>query len=121
MDPAPWGARDRGTEGSANQEGRVEVAERIGFTDGNGVRWNVAEWGRDDVMAGLDEPPVTWLEFETELEIRRLWTFPEDWPRLAPWQLELLCRRASTVVARFPRRAAAKAARDEQRQQPRIA
>jgi len=96
------------------------VAERIAFTDGNGVRWTVAEWGRDDVLAALDVPPVTWLEFETELEIRRLWAFPDDWPRLPPWQLELLCRRASTVVARFPRGSAARKP-DDIESRPRIA
>jgi hypothetical protein len=102
-----------GCAGARAEKGQVGVAERIGFTDGNGVRWSVAEWGRDDVPAGLDEPPVTWLEFETELEIRRLWSFPDDWRRLAQWQLELLCRRASTVVARFPRRTAGRAAEAE--------
>ena len=82
------------------------MGERVEFTDGNGVRWAVTEEGADDLLAGAAESPVTWLDFETELEIRRLWSYPDDWRRLSSSQLEGLLRRASTVVARFPRHAA---------------
>jgi hypothetical protein len=83
----------------------IAVSDGITFTDVDGVRWSVSEEGVDDTLAGTSEAQVTWLSFETELEIRRLWTYPDDWRRLTAWQLDALCRRASTVVARFPRRA----------------
>lgn len=75
----------------------------VGFTDGCGVAWTVVERGLDDVLEDLGDTSVTWLDFETELEVRRLWSFPDDWARLTPVQLTMLAERASTVIARFPR------------------
>ena|SRR5688572_23376821 len=73
------------------------------FTDSDGVRWNVREDGADDVRPFTsDVPPgAAWLRFESELEVRRLWHYPDDWRGLSPIQLESLLDRASTVIARF--------------------
>lgn len=79
------------------------MANAVGFTDGKGVTWTVVERGLDDVTEARGEPAVTWLDFETDLEVRRLWSFPDDWARLGPAQLAMLAERASTVIARFPR------------------
>ena len=81
------------------------------FTDSDGVVWSVREDGADDVRSfTTDIPPgTTWLRFESELEVRRLWHYPDDWRGLSPMQLESLLDRASTVIARFrpaPHRAA---------------
>jgi hypothetical protein len=73
------------------------------FTDSDGVVWNVREDGSDDPRAlTADVPPgTTWLRFESELEVRRLWHYPDDWRGLSSIQLESLLDRASTVIARF--------------------
>jgi len=73
------------------------------FTDSDGVLWNVREDGADDERAYATEvqPGTTWLRFESELEVRRLWHYPDDWRGLSSVQLETLLDRASTVVARF--------------------
>ena len=77
--------------------------EHTTFTDSDGVLWTVREDGADE-----DKPPsadvtpgVSWLRFESELEVRRLWHYPDDWRGLSPLQLESLLDRASTVIARF--------------------
>ena len=80
------------------------------FTDSDGVLWNVREDGADDSRpySSDAQPGTTWLRFESELEVRRLWHYPDDWRGLSPVQLESLLDRASTVIARFrpaPRRA----------------
>ena len=73
------------------------------FTDSNGVLWNVREDGADDVTLVHERHPpgTTWLRFESELEVRRLWHYPDDWRGLSPIQMESLLDRASTVIARF--------------------
>jgi hypothetical protein len=78
------------------------------FTDSRGVLWTVREEGVDGGFADSVPPerPLRWLTFETDLEVRRLWTYPDDWRRMAAAQLDLLCRRANTMIARFPRRPA---------------
>ncbi len=77
--------------------------EQTTFTDSDGVVWYVREDGADDPRAlAADVPPgTTWLRFESELEVRRLWHYPDDWRGLSPIQLESLLDRASTVIARF--------------------
>ena len=77
--------------------------EHATFTDSDGVVWSVREDGADDPRAlTADVPPgTTWLRFESELEVRRLWHYPDDWRGLSPLQLESLLDRASTVIARF--------------------
>ena len=77
--------------------------EQTTFTDSEGVAWNVREDGADDPRAlTADVPPgTTWLRFESELEVRRLWHYPDDWRGLRGIQLESLLDRASTVIARF--------------------
>src|SRR4029450_1848366 len=77
--------------------------EQITFTDSDGVLWNVREDGADDTrpLAADVLPGTTWLRFESELEVRRLWPYPDDWRGLSPIQLESLLDRASTVIARF--------------------
>ena len=77
--------------------------EHATFTDSDGVVWAVREDGADDPRAlAADVPPgTTWLRFESELEVRRLWHYPDDWRGLSPLQLESLLDRASTVIARF--------------------
>ena len=77
--------------------------EHTTFTDSDGVVWSVREDGADDPRAlAADVPPgTTWLRFESELEVRRLWHYPDDWRGLSPLQLESLLDRASTVIARF--------------------
>ena len=73
------------------------------FSDSDGVVWRVREDGADDSKSvGADTPPgTTWLRFESELEVRRLWHYPDDWRGLSPIQLESLLDRAATVIARF--------------------
>ena len=73
------------------------------FTDSDGVLWNVREDGADDARSfASDLPPgTTWLRFESEMEVRRLWHYPDDWRGLSPVQMESLLDRASTVIARF--------------------
>ena len=77
--------------------------EQTSFTDSDGVVWIVREDGADDPRAlTADVPPgTTWLRFESELEVRRLWHYPDDWRGLTDIQLESLLDRASTVIARF--------------------
>ena len=77
--------------------------EQVSFTDSSGVSWTVREDGADDSRSTHgDAPPGTaWLRFESELEVRRLWHYPDDWRGLNPLQLETMLDRASTVVARF--------------------
>lgn len=72
------------------------------FTDSDGVLWHVREDGADDSRSfATDAPGSSWLRFESELEVRRLWHYPDDWRGLSPIQLESLLDRASTVIARF--------------------
>ena len=85
--------------------------EQVTFTDSDGVLWNVREDGADETrpLAADVSPGTTWLRFDSELEVRRLWHYPDDWRGLSPIQLESLLDRASTVIARFrpvPHRAA---------------
>ena len=77
--------------------------EQTTFTDSDGVLWSVREDGADDARSlTADVPPgTTWLRFESELEVKRLWHYPDDWRGLSPLQLESLLDRASTVIARF--------------------
>jgi hypothetical protein len=77
--------------------------DQISFTDSSGVTWAVREDGADDArsLPGDAPPGTTWLRFDSELEVRRLWHYPDDWRRLNPVQLETLLERASTVIARF--------------------
>jgi hypothetical protein len=77
--------------------------EHISFTDSSGVSWSVREDGADDArsLSGDVQPGTTWLRFDSELEVRRLWHYPDDWRGLNPVQLETLLDRASTVIARF--------------------
>ena len=77
--------------------------EQTTFTDSDGVVWGVREDGADDPRAlTADVPPgTTWLRFESDLEVRRLWHYPDDWRGLSPIQLDSLLDRASTVIARF--------------------
>lgn len=77
--------------------------EQISFTDSSGVFWIVREDGADDARSssGDSQPGTTWLRFDSELEVRRLWHYPDDWRGLNPVQLETLLERASTVIARF--------------------
>lgn len=77
--------------------------EHTTFNDSDGVLWTVREDGADDARSlAADVPPgTTWLRFESELEVRRLWHYPDDWRGLSPLQLESLLDRASTVIARF--------------------
>ena len=98
--------------------------EQTTFTDSDGVVWSVREDGADDPRAlTADVPPgTTWLRFESELEVRRLWHYPDDWRGLSDIQLESLLDRASTVIARFRpaphSEAARRAALDTQRPSP---
>jgi hypothetical protein len=77
--------------------------EQTVFTDSDGVRWVVKEDGADEsrLVAAVVPPGTAWLRFESELEVRRLWHYPDDWRGLSPMQLESLLDRASTVIARF--------------------
>jgi hypothetical protein len=77
--------------------------DQITFTDSEGVAWVVKEDGSDDARpVASDAPPgTTWLRFENDSEVRRLWHYPDDWRGLTPLQLESLLDRASTVIARF--------------------
>jgi hypothetical protein len=75
----------------------------VTFTDRDGVVWNVRQDGADDhrPIAADVSSGASWLRFESELEVRRLWHYPDDWRGLSPLQLESLLDRASTVIARF--------------------
>ena len=77
--------------------------DQISFTDSDGVSWTVREDGADDArsLGGDAQPGTSWLRFDSELEVRRLWHYPDDWRGLNPVQLETLLDRASTVIARF--------------------
>ena len=94
--------------------------EQTTFTDSDGVVWSVREDGGDDgrPLSADVSPGTSWLRFESELEVRRLWHYPDDWRGLSPLQLESLLDRASTVIARFrpaPHRDAHNPSRDEGR------
>jgi hypothetical protein len=80
-----------------------ETVDQVTFTDSQGVEWAVREDGADDVRPSAADiaPGTTWLRFENESEVRRLWHYPDDWRGLSPLQLESLLDRASTVIARF--------------------
>ena len=86
----------------ATVDPEVEM-EQTSFTDSSGVSWTVREDGADDVRSssGDHQPGTAWLRFDSELEVRRLWHYPDDWRGLNPVQLETLLERASTVIARF--------------------
>lgn len=73
------------------------------FTDSDGVSWSVREDGADEARSydNGSQPGTTWLRFESDLEVRRLWHYPDDWRGLSAMQLESLLDRASTVIARF--------------------
>ena len=77
--------------------------EQISFTDSSGVSWAVREDGADDTrpLSGDVQPGTAWLRFDSDLEVRRLWHYPDDWRGLNPVQLETLLERASIVIARF--------------------
>ena len=78
--------------------------DHLWFTDSAGIRWSVSEDGADATYSSArsdDLVGVAWLRFESDDEVRRLWHYPDDWPRLDPLQLESLLERASTVIARF--------------------
>ena len=77
--------------------------ELVSFTYSSGVSWSVREDGADDSRPTQSDaqPGTAWLRFESELEVRRLWHYPDDWRGLNPLQLETLLDRASTVIARF--------------------
>jgi hypothetical protein len=97
--------------------------EQTTFTDSDGVAWSVREDGADDArpLAADVSPGTSWLRFESDLEVRRLWHYPDDWRGLSPLQLESLLDRASTVIARFrpaPHRDTDNASRDDGRVPP---
>ena len=78
--------------------------DHVAFTDSSGIHWSVREDGTDSARAHLRPEGVAgtaWLRFESDLEVRRLWHYPDDWRGLNPLQLESLLERASTVIARF--------------------
>lgn len=77
--------------------------DQLTFTDSQGAVWAVKEDGADDIRPSASEiaPGTTWLRFENDSEVRRLWHYPDDWRGLSPLQLESLLDRASTVIARF--------------------
>ena len=77
--------------------------EQLSFTDSNGITWAVREDGSESPrsVSGDVAPGASWLRFDSELEVRRLWHYPDDWRGLSPIQLESLLDRASTVIARF--------------------
>ena len=83
------------------------MTDVLRFNDRDGVAWSVEE--EDGEETGARHPrdrrlrPV-WLRFLSDMEVRTLWTYPDDWVRLEPFQLQALLDRASTIVARFPRR-----------------
>src|SRR5687767_2842805 len=93
-----------------------EVAmEQLSFTDSNGINWVVREDGAENArsLSGDVAPGATWLRFDSDLEVRRLWHYPDDWRGLSPIQLETLLERASTVIARFRSTPRASAAADD--------
>ena len=77
--------------------------DQLSFTDSNGVVWAVREDGTEHVRSMASDVPsgATWLRFDSDLEVRRLWHYPDDWRGLSPIQLETLLDRASIVIARF--------------------
>jgi hypothetical protein len=77
--------------------------EQTMFTDSDGVLWIVREDGADEARSSavVVPPRTAWLRFESDLEVRRLWHYPDDWRGLSSMQLESLLDRASTVIARF--------------------
>jgi len=78
--------------------------DQVAFTDSSGIQWSVREDGSDTARGHLRADGVAgtaWLRFESDLEVRRLWHYPDDWRGLNPLQLESLLERASTVIARF--------------------
>jgi hypothetical protein len=77
--------------------------DHVTFTDSQGIEWTVKEDGAEDVRPSASDiaPGTTWLRFENDAEVRRLWHYPDDWRGLSPLQLESLLDRASTVIARF--------------------
>lgn len=78
--------------------------DHVSFADSTGVNWSVREDGADETRAvtHANAPTGTsWLRFESEYEVRRLWHYPDDWRGLNALQLESLLDRASTVIARF--------------------
>ena len=77
--------------------------EQTTFTDSDGAVWTVREDGADDGRSLTTDASsgTTWLRFESDLEVRRLWHYPDDWRGLSHIQLESLLDRASTVIARF--------------------
>ena len=85
------------------QPTRVDRVDQVTFTDSQGVMWIVKEDGAEDARPSASDiaPGTTWLRFENESEVRRLWHYPDDWRGLSPIQLESLLERASTVIARF--------------------
>jgi hypothetical protein len=85
------------------QPTRINRVDQVTFTDSQGVLWIVKEDGADDARPATSDiaPGTTWLRFENDLEVRRLWHYPDDWRGLSPIQLESLLERASTVIARF--------------------
>src|SRR5688500_2937988 len=89
--------------------------EHVSFTDSNGVSWVVREDGADEARSFSSDvaPGSAWLRFESDLEVRRLWHYPDDWRGLNPIQRETLLDRASTVVARFRSTPRASAAADD--------
>ena len=81
----------------------IYPVDQVTFTDSQGVEWAIKEDGADDTRPSAADiaPGTTWLRFENESEVRRLWHYPDDWRGLSPLQLESLLDRASTVIARF--------------------
>jgi hypothetical protein len=103
MTAAPTGLAEDLQRRGPVQRTRMHPVDQLTFTDSQGVGWSVKEDGADDVRSAESDiaPGTTWLRFETESEVRRLWHYPDDWRGLSPLQLESLLDRASTVIARF--------------------
>jgi len=81
----------------------------IDFTDAGGVAWSVRldgveEGGEVGAHRAIGPASGTWLRFESELEVRKLWRYPDDWQRMRADQLDRPRQMASVVIARFPRR-----------------
>ena len=80
------------------------MGKEVDFTDTGGVAWVVREDGAGlELVDSIGGATGCWLRFESELEVRRLWTYPDDWRSLRPEQLSELSRRASVVIVRFRR------------------
>lgn len=64
------------------------VANRgaVSYTDSEGARWSV----REVEARRADGTPGHCLIFESSHAIRRVWTYPDDWPALQPSALEAL-------------------------------